>query len=123
MVRIERNFQTFDVTKFGKFIFQLTMFHLFWNIPNENIMGIEFFLVGSEQLFVELKGTALLSIDLKVSHSFASFIKLNGILDVDNGRVKWSGDVSSDLGLYVQVDICLSFESFSNFLAADVFFW
>ena len=99
------------------------MFHLFWNALNENIVSSQFFFVCSKQLFIKLESTALLSIDFKVSHSFASLFKLNGVFDVDNGRVEWSCQISSDLRLNIEVNISLSLESFCNFLTTDVFFW
>jgi len=61
------------------------VFHVFSDVLDENIVSGEFFFVGSEQLLVELKSTALLSINFEVSHGFACLLKLNWVFDVDNG--------------------------------------
>ena len=99
------------------------MFHVFWNALNENIMSSQLFFVSSKQLLIELECAALLAVNFKVSHSSTGLFKLNWVFDVDNGWVEWSGEISSNLWLNIEVNISLSLESFGNFFAADVFFW
>jgi hypothetical protein len=61
------------------------VFHAFWNAFNEHVMSCKLFFVRSEQLFIELQSTALLSIDFEVSHGLACLLKLNWVFDVYNG--------------------------------------
>lgn len=75
------------------------MFHFFRDIFDKDVVGDEFFFIGSKQLFVKLKTSTLLAINLKVSHGFTCLLKLDRVLDVDNRRVKWSCNISSDLRL------------------------
>jgi hypothetical protein len=86
-------------------------------------MGEKLLLVGSEQLFVELQGSALLTLDLEVSHGVAGFVESDWVLDADDGRVEWGGDVLLDLGLGVEEDVGSLLESDGDSLGVGLLSW
>jgi hypothetical protein len=89
----------------------------------EDVMVLELLLVATKELLVEWKGTALLAIDLEVSHLLAGVVELFGVLDADHGGTELSGDVSLDLGLRVKDDSGFVLEDDGNLVASDVVSW
>lgn len=116
MVRIQRDFKTFDLTDALKFALQLSVFHFFGDISDENVVRKELFLVASKQLLIELKSSALFTINFKVSHFFASILKLDWVFNVCNGGIKRSDKVSFDMWLNIHGDSSLSLENLSELL-------
>jgi hypothetical protein len=78
---------------------QIGVFPILWDVPNEHVVGKKFLFVASKQVLIELKSSALLTIDIEISHFLTSFLKLNWVLNGNHGRVERSGNVSSDLWL------------------------
>ena len=64
---------------------KISMLGIFWNISNEDIMVNKLLFVGTEELLVELKASALFAINVEVSHLFTCFLELSWILDVHDG--------------------------------------
>jgi len=73
------------------------MCHFFWNTFNENVVILKFFFVASKERFVELKGSAHFTVNQEVFHLFSGIIEFDWVFDLDNTRIEWSGDVSSNL--------------------------
>jgi hypothetical protein len=105
VVGVERNFETLNFSESFIFLLKIRMGELLWNALDENVVGEKLLFVGSEQLLVELKGSALLALDIEVSHEFAGFVKSDWVLNADDSRVEWGGDVLLDLRLGVQKDV------------------
>jgi len=55
------------------------MFHVLGEFSNENVVIGEFVLVSTKQVFVELKSSALLAIDLEVLHLITGVLELLSI--------------------------------------------
>jgi len=82
-------------------------------------LASELLSVGTKQLSIELKSSALLAINLKVHHFFTGVFELLVILDVDNGGPERASDVLSDLWSLLKVHISLFFEDNGNFFGVD----
>ena len=91
------------------------MLEILWNALDEHIVGEELLFVGSEQLLIELKGSALLSLDLEVLHGLTGLVEGNWVLDADDSRVEWGSDVLLDLWLGVEEDVGSLLESDGDF--------
>jgi len=65
-------------------------------------------------LLIKLKGSAWLASNLEELHGFNSLGELLRVLDADDSRVERSGDVFSDLWLFVKGDSGLLLESDGN---------
>jgi len=91
------------------------MLHVLGDTLDEYTMGVKLLLVASEQLSIELEGSALLALDIEVSHRLNGLVELDGVLDHDDGRIEWSGDVLSDLWLDVKHDSGLLLEGNGDF--------
>ena len=74
---------------------------------DENVVVVQLLFVATKELLVELEGSAPVGSNLEVSHLFSSFTELLGIFDLDNTRVEWSGEISSDLRLVSKCDFAL----------------
>jgi hypothetical protein len=123
VVWVEGNFQRLDLSDCLKLGLQVFVSHFLWNTLDENVVGDQLLLVVTKELLVELESSALLIIDGEVSHLFTGLLELSGVLDVDDGGVEWSGDVSSELWLDVEVNLGLVLESLSDLLGTNVGFW
>jgi hypothetical protein len=123
VVWVEGNFQRLDLSNSLKLGMQVFVSHFLWNTLDKNVVGDELLLVVTKELLVELESSALLIIDGEVSHLFTGLLELSGVLDVDDGGVEWSGDVSSELWLDVEVNLGLVLESLSDLLGTNVGFW
>jgi hypothetical protein len=114
VVRVERNLKTLDLTETLEFLLEVGMLEVLWHGSHEHVVGLELLFVGSEQLLVELEGSALLAFDLEVLHGLAGFVESDWVLDADDSRVERSGDVFPDLWLFVKGDSGLLLESDGN---------
>jgi hypothetical protein len=123
VVWVEGNLQRLDLSDRLKLGLQVFVSHFLWNTLDENVVGDELLLVVTKELLVELEGSALLSVDGEVSHLFTGLLELSGVLDVDDGGVERSGDVSSELWLDVEVNLGLVLESLCDLLGTDVGLW
>ena len=105
MVRVERNLKRLDLTKTLVFLLEVHMLEVLWDVLDEHVMRLNFFLVGSEQLLVELKASALSSFDLEELHGLDSLVEHDWVLDADDSRVECGGDVLLDLWLLVKKNV------------------
>jgi len=115
VVGVERNLKTLNFSESFEFLLKIGMLEVLGDALDEHTVGMKFFLVASEQLSVELEGSALLALDIEVSHGLDGLVELDGVLDHDDGGVEWSGDVLSDLWLNVKHDSSLLLESDGDF--------
>jgi hypothetical protein len=115
MVTVERNFKTFDLSVFLEFLLKICMSGVLWDGLDEHVVVQKLFLVGTKKLLVELECSALLTVNGEVFHFFGCVVEFLGILDLDDTRIEWSGNVSSDLWLDVKTDASNLFESISKF--------
>jgi hypothetical protein len=97
VVTVEGDLQGLDGTNLAEDLVELLMGHILGDGADEHVLGEELLLVGTEELSVERQSTALLAIDLEVSHLLAGGLELIGILDVDHGRVEGLGNIILDL--------------------------
>jgi len=102
VVSVERDLERLDLAHWLEHLVEVFVFEVLWNF-NENVVGQQLVLVATKQLLVERQGTALLAIDLEVSHLLASFVELLGVFDADHGGEERLGEVSLDLWLLVCV--------------------
>ena len=105
MVGVERNLETLNFSESLKFLLEVRVLKVLWHALDENVVGEKLLLVGSEQLLVELKASALLSLDLEVSHGFACLVEGNWVLDADDSRVEWGSNVLLDLWLGIEENV------------------
>jgi hypothetical protein len=86
-----------------------------WKL-DENILEYKFFSVGSKNLVVKWKSTALFAIDFKVSHLFGCNFELSSIFNAYDSSVEWLREnISIDLWLNVKGDPCVLLKCFFNF--------
>jgi hypothetical protein len=123
MVRIERHLKTLDLSESLEFLLEVRMLEVLWHGLDEDIVGKELLLVGSEELLVKLEGSALLSFDLEVLHGLASLVEGDWVLDAHNGGVEWVGDVLLDLGLLVKKDVGLFLKSDGDLSGIGLISW
>jgi hypothetical protein len=105
VIRVKGNLKTFDLTETLILLLEVGMLEVLWHALDENVVGQELLLVGSEELLVELEGSALLALDLEISHGLAGSVEGDWVLDADDGRVEWGGDVLLDLWLGFKEDV------------------
>ena len=110
MIRVKGDLKTLDLSETLEFLLEVSMSEVLWHTSHEDVVGEELLFVGSEQLLVELEGSALLSFDLEVLHGLAGFVESDWVLDADDSRVEWSGDVLLDLWLLVKKNVGLFLE-------------
>lgn len=124
VVTIERDFKTLDLAHWLEHLVEVFMFEVLWNF-NENVVGEQLVLVATKELLVERQGTALLVIDLEVSHLLTSFVELLRVFDADHGGEEGLGEISLNLWLLVGVKDNSRFilEGLSNHVAGDFIFW
>mgnify|MGYP007004380745 CR=1 FL=1 len=123
MVLVKRNFETLNFTEGLVFLLKVGMLEVLWHVLDEHVVGKDLLLVGSEQLLVELEGSALLSLDLEVSHGLAGFVESDWVLDADDSGVEWGGDVLLDLGLGLKKDVSLILEGDGDSLRVGLISW
>ena len=123
MVGVKRNLKTLNFTESFEFLLQVGVSQSFWDALDENVVALKFLLVGSEQLLVELEGSALLALDLEVSHGLAGFVESYGVLDADDGRVEWGGDVLLDLWLGLEENAGFLLEGDGDSLRVGLISW
>ena len=87
------------------------MLEILGNIPNKDIVGHQFLLVGTKQLLVKLEASAWLALDLEVLHLLAGQMEVGGVLDAHDRGEEGPSDVLTDLRLRVQTDSGFLFES------------
>ena len=109
-------------------MFHLFELHVLWDGSDEDIVRHKFLLVGSKKLLVELEGSALLllsvsGIDLKVSHLLTGSLKVLKFLNLDDSRVEWSGDVSSDLRSWSNNDSSFLLENHGELGRVGLLLW
>jgi hypothetical protein len=95
---------------------KIGILYVFRNILNENIMSKKFFFVASKKLSIELKPSALLSINFEISHILTSFLELDWVFDAYDGSPEWSCDVFSDLWSSIKGDSGFFLECYGDFL-------
>ena len=116
MVWVERDLERFDFTDLLKFLLEVAVLEIFWDLADEHIVGHELLpVITTKQLPVKLKSSALLPIEFEIFHSLNRFGEGLRILDADNGRVEWLCDVFSDLRLSLKNHIGQLFESNCDF--------
>ena len=99
MVWVEGNLETLDLSIFFKFFLEVSKLDVLWDVSDENVVGNELLLVVSEELLVKWKSTALLTVDLKVSHLLTGSLEVFVLIDLDDSREEWFRHVSLDLWL------------------------
>lgn len=99
------------------------MSQVLWNASDENIVVKELLLVGTEELSIELKGSAHFVSDLEVSHSFNSLVELDWVSDLDNGGVEWSGNVLSDLRTGLENNLGSFFKGHGDLFGVGLLLW
>ena len=110
-------FHTLDFSILFKNFMQLraSKITFLWKL-DENILVYKFFSVGSKNLVVKWKSTALFAIDFKVSHLFGCNFKLSSIFNAYDSSVEWLREnISIDLWLNVKGDPCVLLKCFFNF--------
>ena len=122
VITVERNLERLDGTNLAEDLMQLLMSDILRDGTDEDVLREELLLVGTEELSIERKSTALLAVDLEVSHLLAGSLELLGVLDVDHGGVEGLGDVILDLrSLGVTEDNAgLILEAFGNLDRGDL---
>ena len=123
VVRVERNLKTLDLTKTLEFLLEVGVLEVLWHGSHEHVVGLELLFVGSEQLLVELEGSALLAFDLEVLHGFAGFVESDWVLDADDSRVEWGGDVLLDLWLLVKKNVGFFLEGDGDLSGVGLVSW
>ena len=99
------------------------MSEFLWHASHEDVVGEELLFVGSEQLLVELEGSALLAFDLEVLHGLACLVEGNWVLDADDSRVEWSGNVLLNLWLGVKKNVGFFLESDGDLSRIGLISW
>ena len=85
------------------------------NGSNEDVVVLQLLFVTSKELFVELEGSAPLSVDLEISHGFSCLVEFLCIFHLNDSRVEWSGKISSDLWLSIsECDLGLGLKDLGN---------
>jgi hypothetical protein len=74
---------------------QIGVFPILWDVPNEHVVGKKFLFVASKQVLIELKSSALLTIDIEISHFLTSFLKLNWVLNGNHRSEETLPDLST----------------------------
>ena len=123
MVRVERNLKTLDLTETLELLLEVNVLEVLWHISHEHVVGEELLFVGSEQLLVELEGSALLSFNLEVLHGLACFVESDWVLDADDSRVEWGSDVLLDLGFLVKKDVGFFLEGDGDLSGISLVSW
>ena len=86
MVRVKRDLERFDSTDLLKLALEVRMLKTLGDLADEDIVGHEpLSVVTTEQLPVELKGSALLAIDLEIFHGLNCLGEGLWIFDANNG--------------------------------------
>ena len=94
------------------------------DFSDEDVVVQKLLFVASKKLFVELEGTAPFTINGEVSHGFSGIVEFLRVLDLDNSRIEWSGEISSNLWLSVNKgDFGLLLKFLSNLGGSDVYLW
>jgi hypothetical protein len=86
-------------------------------------VGLDLLLVGSEELLVELEGSALLALDLEVLHALNGLVEGDWVLDADDGGVDWGRDVLLDLWLGVKKDVGFFLDSDGDLSGIGLISW
>jgi len=56
----------------------------FRDLPDEDVVVQELLFVASEELLVELEGSAQFVVDLEVSHGFSGFVEFDLVFDLND---------------------------------------
>ena len=91
MVRTKRDLERLDVTVAREMLFELLWGNAFGNLAHENVVINDLLWVRAEQVIVERKGTAGLTLlELKVAHFLASELEFVLLRDLHDGGVEWA---------------------------------
>lgn len=123
MVRVEGDLQTLNVSVCREFLLKVLVFHFLWELSHENVVGDELILVSTKQVFVELKSSALLAIDLEELHLFTGVLELLSIGDAENSAEERSGVISLDLWLRFKNDTSLTLKDLGQLNRGEVVLW
>jgi hypothetical protein len=123
VIRVKGNLKTLDLTEGLELLLEVVMLEVLWDALDEDVVGQELLLVGSEELLVELKSSALLALDLEISHGLAGLVEGDWVLDADDSRVEWGGDVLLDLWLGVKEDVGFLLEGDGDLSRVGLISW
>jgi len=115
VVFIEGDLETLDGAVLLELLVEISMGDIGGNVSDKDVLASELLSVGTEELPIELKASAWLSIDLKIHHLVTGVLELLVILDVDDGGPERARDILSDLWSLLEVHIGLFFKGHGNF--------
>lgn len=104
VIGVKRDLKTLDITILGEVFLKLLGVHVGRDLLNEEVVINESLRVGTEQLIVERKSSALASINLEVSENCTSFLELLRVRDLEDGGVERFVEISLDLRYTLKID-------------------
>jgi hypothetical protein len=109
-----------DLTELREGVLNLLGRVIFRDAADEQVVFSESLDIGAKKFVLEGEGTALFTVDVEVAECLADFVELCVVIDLDNGGVEGLVEVTTHLGLALDVVAGFVFDDLSELRGGEL---